>query len=90
MPPSNTRQSLGNLFALLEQAKARQQKTKIGGVLHELAGQVRQRGMVMIFSDLFDEPEAVLKGRARSPAAATTSSSSTCSTATRCSSRSSA
>ena len=62
VPPSNTRQSLGHLFAGLEGAKTRQQKTKIGGVLHELAGQLRQRGMVMIFSDLFDEPDAVLKG----------------------------
>lgn len=62
VPPSNTRQNLGNLFAALEQAKARKQKTKVGAVLHELASQVRQRGMVLIFSDLFDEPDAVLKG----------------------------
>ncbi|MFK7742353.1 MAG: DUF58 domain-containing protein [Planctomycetota bacterium] len=62
VPPSNTRQSLGHLFNALESAKAREQKTKIGGVLHELAGQLRQRGMVMIFSDLFDEPKDVLQG----------------------------
>jgi len=62
IPPSNTRQSLGNLFGALEQAKAREQKTKIGTVLHELAGQLKQRGMVMIFSDLFDEPKEVLQG----------------------------
>jgi uncharacterized protein (DUF58 family) len=62
VPPSNTRQSLGHLFAGLEGAKTRQQKTKIGGVLHELAGQLRQRGMVMIFSDLFDEPKDVIQG----------------------------
>ena len=62
IPPSNTRQSLANLFGALEQAKTRQQKTKVGAVLHELAGQLRQRGMVMIFSDLFDAPGDVLKG----------------------------
>ncbi|MBK8098207.1 MAG: DUF58 domain-containing protein [Planctomycetes bacterium] len=62
LPPSNTRANLGNIFQSLEQAKARNQKTKIGGVLHELASQLRQRGMVMIFSDLFDKPEDVLKG----------------------------
>lgn len=62
VPPSNTRQSLGHLFGALEASKAREQKTKIGGVLHELAGQLRQRGMVMIFSDLFDEPKDVLQG----------------------------
>lgn len=62
VPPSNTRASLGNLFGSLEQAKARNQKTKVGGVLHELASQLRQRGMVMIFSDLFDAPAEVVKG----------------------------
>jgi uncharacterized protein (DUF58 family) len=62
VPPSNTRANLGNIFGALEQAKARQQKTKIGAVLHELASQLRQRGMVLIFSDLFDDPDAVLRG----------------------------
>ncbi|MCK5943655.1 MAG: DUF58 domain-containing protein [Planctomycetes bacterium] len=62
VPPSNTRQSLANLFLSLEQAKAREQKTRIGTVLHELAGQLRQRGMVMIFSDMFDEPASIIQG----------------------------
>lgn len=62
IPPSNTRQSLAHLFAGLEGAKTREQKTKVGTVLHELAGQLRQRGMVMIFSDLFDEPKEVIQG----------------------------
>ena len=62
VPPSNTRASLGHLFQNLEQAKARKQKTKVGTVLHELASHLRQRGLVMIFSDLFDKPEEVLKG----------------------------
>lgn len=62
VPPSNTRANLGNLFQALEQAKARQQKTKIGAILHDLSAQFRQRGLVLIFSDLFDAPEEVLKG----------------------------
>ena len=62
VPPSNTRQGLGNLFQALEGARTREQKTRIGAVLHELASQLRQRGMVLIFSDLFDEPKAVLHG----------------------------
>jgi len=62
LAPSNTRANLGNIFGALEAAKARQQKTKIAGILHDLASQLRQRGMVMIFSDLFDKPEDVLKG----------------------------
>ena len=62
IPPSNTRASLGNVFGALEQAKTRQQKTKIATVLHDLASQLRQRGMVMIFSDLFDKAEDIVKG----------------------------
>lgn len=62
VPPSNTRAGLGNVFAALEQAKTRQQKTKVGAVLHELGNQLKQRGMVLVFSDLFDDPEQVLKG----------------------------
>ena len=62
MPPSNTRANLGNLFTALEGAKTRTQKTKVGAVLHELASQLRQRGMVLIFSDLFDDPDVVLHG----------------------------
>jgi len=62
IPPSNTRQSLGNLFQSLEGAAPREQKTRIGGVLHELAGQLRQRGLVMVFSDLFDDPATIVQG----------------------------
>ncbi|MCR9245578.1 MAG: DUF58 domain-containing protein [bacterium] len=62
VPPSNTRASLANIFGALEQAKVREQKTKVGGVLRELSTHLRQRGLVMIFSDLFDEPEEVLRG----------------------------
>lgn len=61
VPPSNTRANLGNIFGALDQAKATN-KTRIGGVLHDLASQLRQRGLVLIFSDLFDDPDTVLKG----------------------------
>jgi len=62
VPPSNTRANLANVFSALEQADTREQKTKVGTVLHELASQLRQRGLVIVFSDLFDEPEEVLRG----------------------------
>ena len=62
VPPSNTRAGLANLFGALDQARARNKKTKVGEVLHQLATQLRQRGMVMVFSDLFDDPAAVLRG----------------------------
>jgi uncharacterized protein (DUF58 family) len=36
--------------------------TKLGPVLHEIAGRARQRGLVMLFSDLFDDVPAILSG----------------------------
>jgi len=61
VPPSNTRGNLGNLFQSLAEAKPTAQ-TKIGSVLHELAANVSKRSMVILFSDLFDDPDDVLRG----------------------------
>jgi uncharacterized protein (DUF58 family) len=36
--------------------------TRLGPVLHEIAGRARQRGLVMLFSDLFDDVPAILSG----------------------------
>jgi uncharacterized protein (DUF58 family) len=36
--------------------------TKLGTVLHEVAGRARQRGLVMLFSDLFDDVPAIVSG----------------------------
>jgi uncharacterized protein (DUF58 family) len=36
--------------------------TKLGPVLHEIAGRARQRGLVMLFSDLFDDVPAIISG----------------------------
>src|SRR3954454_379594 len=36
--------------------------TKLGAVLHEIAGRARQRGLVMLFSDLFDDVPAIVLG----------------------------
>ncbi len=63
VPPSNTRANLGNIMRSLEEARPTNQ-TKVGLVLQELASHIGKRGMVMIFSDLFDEPTEVMKGLA--------------------------
>ena len=36
--------------------------TQIGIVLHELADRIKKRGMVILISDLLDEPENIMKG----------------------------
>ncbi len=61
VPPSNTRANLGILLHSIGQATPTS-KTKIGAVLQELSSQIPRRGMVIILSDLFDEPSEVLLG----------------------------
>ncbi len=61
VPPSNTRGNLSNLFQSLSEATPTA-KTKIGAVLQELASSLQKRGLIVLFSDLFDEPDEVLKG----------------------------
>jgi uncharacterized protein (DUF58 family) len=39
-----------------------QEKTAMGPLLHDLAQQVRRRGLVFLISDCFDEPDSLLDG----------------------------
>jgi uncharacterized protein (DUF58 family) len=39
-----------------------EEKSRIGGVLHEAADRFARRGVVAVFSDLFDEPADILAG----------------------------
>jgi uncharacterized protein (DUF58 family) len=39
-----------------------EEKTSIGPLLHDLAQQIRRRGLVFLISDCFDEPAALLDG----------------------------
>lgn len=39
-----------------------QEKTQIGGLLHDLASRIRRRGLVFLLSDCFEEPELLLDG----------------------------
>jgi len=61
IPPSVTRASLGNLMTSLTQASPTSQ-TSIGTVLSELSSHIPRRGMVLILSDLFDDPATILHG----------------------------
>ena len=61
IPPSNTRANLGNILHQINAASPTSQ-TKIGPVLQELSSHIPRRGMVMVLSDLFDDPKEVLAG----------------------------
>ncbi len=61
IPPKATH---GHLFALLKELEERKPigETQAGPVLQELAGSLKRRGLIILISDLFDEPEEVLRG----------------------------
>ncbi len=37
-------------------------ETNVGKILEEIAGQIKRRGLIVLVSDLLDEPEQILKG----------------------------
>jgi len=59
--PSSQPSHLRQLFHVLEQA-APAGDTSLGPVLHDLAERIRKRGLVIIFSDLFDDADSLLMG----------------------------
>lgn len=62
--PTHLRVILGELARADEAAtaEARGRRTEIGGSLHHLADRLTRRGLVVLISDLMDQPERVLAG----------------------------
>ncbi len=60
LPPRSKRTQLGQILALLANLKPAG-KTDIPACLHQLAAMLRQRSLVMLFSDLLAEPEPILR-----------------------------
>lgn len=61
LPPRSKRTQLGQMLALLSQAKP-QGVTDIGANLRRMAAMIRHRGLVMLLSDLLTDPEPVIEG----------------------------
>lgn len=61
LKPAGQASHLKELLHALDAAPARE-KSDIGVVLHDLAERFKKRGVVAVFSDLFDEPARVLAG----------------------------
>ncbi len=60
--PASSRQAFGEqLIEVLEQTSCGG-KSSIGNALHELAGRLRQRGVVVVISDLLGDVEGLLEG----------------------------
>jgi uncharacterized protein (DUF58 family) len=61
VPSSSSLGHMRPILGTLAQSTA-QNKTDLGSVFHAMAERFRNRGLIIIISDLFDKPEAILKG----------------------------
>ena len=61
VPSSSSLGHMRPILGTLAQSTA-QNKTDLGAVLNAMAERFRNRGLIIIISDLFDKPEAILKG----------------------------
>ena len=61
IPPKSTPSHLNTLLNVLDAPKTGND-TKIESVLHQMAERINKRGLVIIISDLLDEPKNILKG----------------------------
>ena len=61
IPSSSSLGHMRPILGTLASANA-QNKTDIGAVFHAMAERFRNRGLIIVISDLFDKPEAILKG----------------------------
>jgi uncharacterized protein (DUF58 family) len=61
IPPKSTPSHLNTLLNILDAPKPGND-TKIESVLHQMAERINKRGLVIIISDLLDEPKSVLTG----------------------------
>ncbi|GAB4151598.1 MAG: DUF58 domain-containing protein [Planctomycetota bacterium] len=61
IPPRSNPLHLKNMLTALEGTKPTE-KTSIAETLHKLAETIVKRGLIVLVSDLFDDPEAIMKG----------------------------
>jgi uncharacterized protein (DUF58 family) len=61
IPPKAKRDYLLQILHALEN-RGPAGETDVGKILEEIAGQIKRRGLVVLVSDLLDEPEKILKG----------------------------
>src|SRR5258706_3390555 len=61
LPRTGNLASLHNIMTTLASFQP-SRKTGIGGVLHNVAGQIHRKGLVILISDFFDDEQGVLDG----------------------------
>jgi uncharacterized protein (DUF58 family) len=58
MPPKSTNLQLKNIISQLEASTAERQ-TRCGGVINSAAAMLKKRGLCVVISDFFDDPESI-------------------------------
>jgi uncharacterized protein (DUF58 family) len=61
LPPQSNQAHLRTVFRALVEADSRE-KTDLGLIFHEVAERLRQRSLVVVISDLFDDAERLIHG----------------------------
>lgn len=61
LPPRSKRKHIIRILKVLHDTKPGRQG-KVGAMLHRVAGLIDKRGLIVVMSDLLDEPEEVLDG----------------------------
>ena len=60
--PGSSATHLKQIIHALETVEAKQRKTAAGPIFHDLAERFHKRGVVVVISDLFDDPASMLAG----------------------------
>ena len=61
LPPRSTKSYLFEIWRQLERAVP-SKKTHIAGTLHEMAERIKRRGLIILISDLLDNPAEIMSG----------------------------
>ena len=61
IPPRGGRRHLKNILSVLENTVP-EKETNVGKVLHDLAENIRKRGLIILISDFFDSPDNIIRG----------------------------
>ena len=61
LPPRSVISYLHQILLELDSTKS-SSKTNLAAALHQMAERIKRRGLIILFSDLFDDPDSVLSG----------------------------
>lgn len=62
IPPRSVANHLNTLLHILQTISPSGGDTDLSNTFHELAEQIKRRGLIILFSDLLDDPKAILSG----------------------------